>query len=137
MKSNLIYSILSVLLMMLYPLVVFPYITRVLGVGGIGEYSYYNSIIGYMALFSNFGISIVGVREIGKVKNSREEYSKVFFNLAFASLFFTFLSYLILFSISYFGGILPNKKLLLATGMLLLSTSLGCEWFFVGLEKKG
>lgn len=122
--------------MMLYPLVVFPYITRVLGVGGIGEYSYYNSIIGYMALFSNFGISIVGVREIGKVKNSREEYSKVFFNLAFASLFFTFLSYLILFSISYFGGILPNKKLLLATGMLLLSTSLGCEWFFVGLEKQ-
>ena len=134
MKANLVYSILSVLLKMLYPLVVFPYITRVLGVNGIGEYNYYNSIVSYMALLANFGISIAGVREIGRYKNNRDEYSNVFFNLILANLFFAIISYLILLGLAIFTDFLPNWKLLFATSMLLISNALGCEWLFVGLE---
>ena len=68
MKSNLIYSILNVFVSTIFPILIFPYISRVLGVEGIGSYNFYNQSITYLTLFSSFGINIYGVREIGKYK---------------------------------------------------------------------
>ena len=77
MRSNLLYSILNVFVNTFFPIIIFPYIARVLGAEGLGTYNYYNLTISYLALITSFGIGIYGVREIGKYKDNSKERSQV------------------------------------------------------------
>ena len=51
---NLIYQILAIAL----PLITTPYLSRVLGAEGIGQYSFAQSIVSYFALAAALGTSI-------------------------------------------------------------------------------
>lgn len=46
-KTNIIYNLLYQVLILLIPLITAPYLSRVLGVKGIGVYSYVSSIAYY------------------------------------------------------------------------------------------
>ena len=56
----------------IFPLITFPYTSRVLQVENIGKVNYANSIIAYFALFAALGISTYGVREGAKKKKGTE-----------------------------------------------------------------
>ncbi|HFI0828118.1 TPA: oligosaccharide flippase family protein, partial [Streptococcus suis] len=81
MYKNAVYSILQQLFTFLLPLVVIPYISRVLGPTNIGIYSYINSIVSYFMLFSLLGISTYGVRLISKTKFDKKKMSCEFWSL--------------------------------------------------------
>ena len=64
---------------MAFPLITYPYVTRVLGVENLGKYNFASSIIGYLTLISAFGISSYAIREGARLRNSREQ-ENVFVN---------------------------------------------------------
>lgn len=135
--KNVIYSMLGIIFNTIIPIIVFPYVTRVLGVDGIGKYSFYSSIFTYAALFSGFGIALYGSREIGRFYDNVRKRSQVFVELitinlctvAIASIF-----------VIYFAFVSPYSSdwlIIIIFSLTLLTNAIGAEWFFVGIEKQG
>ena len=82
LKKNIFYSGLLTTANYIFPLITYPYVSRVLGVTNIGVYNFVDSIINYFLMFSTLGIGIVGIREIAKNKDSKnalqDAFSKLF-----------------------------------------------------------
>ena len=74
---NLAYHLISIFA----PLIVVPYVSRILGASGMGVFGYTISIVTYFVLFGSLGLSLYGQREIAFVQNDKEKRSKVFFEL--------------------------------------------------------
>ena len=137
-KKNFAYSSILTVSGYLFPLLTFPYVSRVLGVTNIGICNYIDSIITYFCVFSAMGISVVGVREIARVSDSIVERSNTFINILLINSGFTLFSIVALliciFSISDFF----QYRTLFYIGILkLLSNLFLVEWFYKGLEDFG
>lgn len=78
LKRNLSYQTAYQMLQVLTPLLVTPYISRVLGSDSIGEYSYAYSVAYYFVMFAMLGVTNYGNRSIAAVSDSRLERSRVF-----------------------------------------------------------
>ena len=48
---------------------IFPYVSRVLGVEYVGLVNFVDNTVNYFLLFATMGMSILGIREIAAVKN--------------------------------------------------------------------
>ena len=64
------------ILNLIFPLITFPYVSRILSVDGVGKYNFANSIVSYFVLLASLGISTFAVREGAKLRNDREAISK-------------------------------------------------------------
>jgi hypothetical protein len=73
---NVLFNVLKTATRIMFPLITFPYISRILGVKGLGMIQFSNSIVSYFALLATLGINIYAVREGAKYKNDREKLSK-------------------------------------------------------------
>jgi O-antigen/teichoic acid export membrane protein len=78
MRKNIIYNILLSLTNILFPLISFIYVARILGPKGIGEVQFVMSFAQYFSIFAAIGIPIYGVREIAKVRDSSAKLSSTF-----------------------------------------------------------
>jgi O-antigen/teichoic acid export membrane protein len=83
LKKNIFYSTILTTANYIFPLLTYPYVSRVLGVDKIGICNFVDSIINYFVLFSMLGVGIVGIREIAKNKNDKECLNKTFNSLFF------------------------------------------------------
>ena len=60
----------------LFPLITFPYISRILGAEGNGTISFYSSIANYFLLVASLGIPTYGIRACARVRDDAEELAK-------------------------------------------------------------
>lgn len=70
---NAIFNGLQSMLNMLFPLITFPYISRVLSVDGVGKYNFAGSINSYFLMIAALGISTFAVREGAKLRGDRKK----------------------------------------------------------------
>ena len=135
LKNNLFYSILLVLANYVFPFLTYPYVSRVLGVTGIGACNFVDSVINYYILFSSLGIATLGVREIAKHKDDQQSLNKTFSSIFLVNLALTGLMLLILvvttFTVPQFAR---HKDLMFIGAFKLLFNCLLVEWLFKGLE---
>lgn len=129
---NLIQSISSVL----FPLVTFPYASRILGPEGIGLTNFAENFCRYFMLFAALGIPIYGVREISKVSNSFQLRSKVFSEIIsihfVASCLNVFVYLFIIFSFQKFENYLG---IYLLGAFYIFINTFSVEWLFNGLSE--
>lgn len=134
-KRNFLYNSILTVSNYIFPLLVFPYVTRVLGVHNLGLCNFIDSVIQYFILFSFLGMQTMATREIAKVKNDSTKLNKTFCSLLTLNMFTTIIA-LIVFFISVFS--IPkfqDYKLLLYIGSAkIFANTLLVEWFFVGTE---
>jgi O-antigen/teichoic acid export membrane protein len=121
---------------MIVPILVFPYISRTLGVDALGKYNFYSSLFGYCLLLSNFGISIYAIKEVGKIRNNLELVAKKYsqfisLNLVTSSIIF-FLILLLLINPS----LRQDYDIILIFSLSLLSGFIGPDWFFIAMENQ-
>lgn len=76
LKLNAFLNGLRSLLSVIFPLITFPYVSRVLSVNGIGKYNFSNSIISYFMLIAALGISNYAVREGAKYRNNKRKINQ-------------------------------------------------------------
>jgi O-antigen/teichoic acid export membrane protein len=133
-KKNLLYQNLFQLTIILIPLILAPYLSRVLGAEGIGVYSYTFSITTYFVYFAMLGINHHGARSIAAVSDDREKLNKTFSELLVlhltASLIVAaaFIAYLLLFAGEF-------KLYFAIQTLLILSALADVNWFFAGIER--
>ena len=123
-KKNFVYSSILTVSNYLFPLLTFPYISRVLGVTNIGICNYVDSIITYFCVFSAMGVAVVGVREIAQVSDQEKKRSNVFFSILSINAFFTFLSIIVLVLCVLFVKDFQQYRTLFYIGILKLVSNL-------------
>ena len=134
-RKNIFYSSILTISGYLFPLLTFPYVTRVLGVANLGICNYVDSIVQYFILFSMMGIGTTAIREVAKAKGNKVLLSRVFSSLLGLNLLFTFISIFILIICSLTIHSLASYKEMLYIGVAkVLFNSLLIEWFYKGLE---
>ena len=130
MIINIIFNAIKTVLNLLFPLITFPYASRVLGVENIGLVQYYNSIISYFILFAGLGVSYYAVREGTKYRDDKDSLSKFSSELISILLITTFISYIMLFIIFFTNRSSFDEKLLVISSLSIMFSSLSLEWIY-------
>lgn len=56
----------------LFPLLSFPYVTRVLGAEGLGQVSFASALVGYFSMAAMLGIPTYGIRVCAQCRDDKE-----------------------------------------------------------------
>lgn len=119
-----------------FPLITFPYVSRVLQAGGIGKYNFANSIVSYFLLIAALGISNYAVREGAKLRDNREKISSFASQIFTINLVSTIISYILLFlSLIIFKNLQSYKTAILIFGLQIFFTTIGVEWIYTIFEE--
>lgn len=123
---------------MVFPLITFPYITRVLGVENIGMYNFCTSVISYFTLIAGLGINTFAIREGARYREDKARMSEFASNVFSINVIATVVSYLLLATaIVAVPTLKQNAKLLILLSSSIVFTTAGCEWIFNIYEEFG
>lgn len=134
-KKNAAFNMLRTLMGLIFPLITFPYVSRILGPAGTGKVHYAQSIVSYFSMISMLGINTYGLREAAKIRDDKDRLSKFYREIMAINIVSTLIAY-ILFFIAFFSfkGLAEYKSLLLVTSGSILFTALGVEWLYGAVE---
>lgn len=131
LKINMVLNAIKGLLSVVFPLITFPYVSRVLGVDEIGRYNFANSIISYFVLIAGLGISSYSIREGARFRDDKgklQPFVNEMFSINIAS---TLAAYLLLLVVMLVVHKFWNYKILLIIFSLQIGFKLiGIEWLY-------
>lgn len=135
-KKNFIMNALLTISSFIFPLITFPYISRILSPEGIGKVSFANSVVAYFALFAQLGIPTYGVRACAKVRDNKKELSRTVQEIFVINIIMTITIYIVFgIILSCVPRLQADKHLLLIISSTMLFNAAGMDWLYRGLEK--
>lgn len=136
LTSNIIYLYFLTLAKILFPLLTFPYLTRVLSVETYGMVSYVRATIIYMQIFVEFGFGLSAVKDIAKLHNEKSAVGKITGNVITAKIFLSILAFGVLLILCYKIPLLGQNMTYALTsfGVVFLSIFI-LDFLFRGLEE--
>lgn len=103
---------------------------------GIGQVQFFTSIINYIVLFTSIGIPLYGIREIARVRDNEEVLSRTTVEILSLNLFLNVFGYLaVILLCTSVNRIQENIPLFLILSSSIVLNSLGCSWFYSGIEE--
>lgn len=134
-KANYLFNLINSASQLLFPLITFPYASRIMMADGIGQVNFFQSIISYISLFTCLGIPMYAIREVAKVRDNPEKMTRITVEILLLHAFLTLLGYMavavICLTVTKVQTDIPLFLLLSAT---IFFTAIGCEWFYQGIE---
>ena len=134
-KANYLFNLMNSASQLLFPLITFPYASRIMMADGIGQVNFFQSIISYISLFTCLGIPMYAIREVAKVRDNPEKMTRITVEILLLHAFLTLLGYMavavICLTVTKVQTDIPLFLLLSAT---IFFTAIGCEWFYQGIE---
>ena len=70
-NQNAFFNTVKTIFGIIFPLITFPYISRILGAKNVGRISFASSIVNYVSLIASLGITTYAVRECSKVREDK------------------------------------------------------------------
>ena len=135
LQKNFIYSSILTVSKYLFPLIVYPYVSRTLGLSNIGIVNFIDNLVNYFVLISMMGITTVGIREIAAARDEKKRLSKTFISLLTLTAITTVIAIAVLWLAMYIVPKLTPYRDLLYVGLIKLVFNLFImEWFFMGIE---
>lgn len=135
-KKNFVYNILLNISNVAFPIITIPYVSRILGVDQIGQFSFVTTLVEYFVLFAALGKNLFGSREIAKLKDDKQSCNRLFNQLFTINIISsTLVSLIFVLSLFFIAQLTEMKHLLLVAGIPLYFSSLDINWFYSGLEK--
>jgi O-antigen/teichoic acid export membrane protein len=134
-KTNYILNLINTGSQMLFPLITFPYACRVIEADGIGQVNFFSSIIGYITLFTCLGIPMYAIREIARERDDVVKMNRTAIEILTLHTLLTLAGYIIVVLLCLFvPQIKTDIPLFLVLSLTIFFTSIGCEWFYQGIE---
>lgn len=134
-KKNFGYNLILTISNYIFPLLTYPYVSRVLGVTRIGSCNFIDGIINYLVLFAAMGIGSYGVREIARCRDNQKQRDEVFTNLVLLNFIGTFIGVIILVVCTLWVPYFSDYKPFLWVGLIkLIFSAFLIEWFFQGIQ---
>ena len=135
-KFNFLCNIITQLVLYLSPLVISPYVSRVLLPEGIGEYSYAYSIVSYFVRVIAFGFINYGNQQISSARDDKQKYSNIFWSIFITrSILFT-LTASIFFVLTFLNafGELAGRNVFLSRSTFVFASFLDISFLLQGVE---
>lgn len=134
-KVNYILNLINTGTQMLFPLITFPYVCRVIEADGIGQINFFQSIISYISLFTCLGIPMYAIREIARDRSDVVQMNRTAMEILLLHSMLTLLGYAIVAILCLtVPQIQVNIPLFLILSLTIFFTAIGCEWFYRGIE---
>lgn len=134
-KVNYILNLINTGTQMLFPLITFPYVCRVIEADGIGQINFFQSIISYISLFTCLGIPMYAIREIARDRSDVVQMNRTAMEILLLHSMLTLVGYAIVAILCLtVPQIQVNLPLFLILSLTIFFTAIGCEWFYQGIE---
>ena len=118
------------------PLIMLPYLVRVLGMEKFGLIAFAQALVQYFLILTDYGFSLSATKTISLVGDNKQKINQVFSSVMTVKLIFTGLSFIIICALLYF---VPKFKTDWPVYMLSFGSVVGSTlfpvWFFQGKEK--
>lgn len=130
--KNLVYNLLLQIATLVLPLITVPYISRILGAGGIGTYSYTLSITQYFIIIGTLGLTMYGNRQIAYTRDDKEKMSKTFWSLLLLRVITAGLAALLYIVI--FWNAQTYREVYMIQAINIIAAMIDISWLYMGLE---
>lgn len=135
-KFNFMMNMILTVSSFVFPLITFPYVSRVLLVEGNGYVSFATSVLTYFTMFASLGIPSYGIRACAQVRDDRKELSRVTQELFIINVITTIVVSIVfvitLFTVPQFK---EQQTLLWINGASLVLNAVGVSWFYSAMEQ--
>lgn len=135
-KFNFIMNFFLTVSQFLFPLITFPYVSRVLKPAGTGSVAFATSVITYFTMFAMLGVPTYGIRACARVRENKEELSKTVQELLIINVVMMLFCY-VAFGIAlvFVKEFREDRFLLLISSASMLLNVIGVNWLYSALEQ--
>jgi O-antigen/teichoic acid export membrane protein len=135
-KLNFIMNAILTMSSFIFPLITFPYVSRILLPVGTGKVNFATSLISYFTMFAQLGIPTYGIRACAKVRDDKQKLTKTAQELLIINLVMSVVSYLVFFiCLLTIPRLQEDRTLYIIVSSNILLTSIGMEWLYKALEQ--
>lgn len=136
MRVNVLLNMLYTLMNTIFPLITYPYVSRVLNPLGIGKVNFFLQIASYCIMFASLGIWTYGVRAVAETRDSEVDLSKTVRELLNINIILTIIVLLVYLIMSFFiSQFKSNIILILINGLAIATNPFSLDWLYSGLEQ--
>lgn len=134
-QTNAIYNVIKSAAAVIFPLITFPYASRVLLADGVGKVNFALSVVSYFTLISSLGLATYAIRECAGVRNDKDKLSKVASELFSINMMTTVIAYVLLSLTLIFAKPLREyRTLIVIQSSAILFATLGTDWLNSAME---
>ena len=120
----------------IFPLITFPYVSRVLLETGTGRVSFATSLITYFTMIAQLGIPTYGIRACAKVRDNRQELTRTAHEILFINIIMSVVSYILLaFALAFVPRLHEDRTLYIIVSITIILSAIGMEWLYKALEQ--
>ena len=120
----------------LFPLITFPYISRVLLVEGSGKVAFAISAVTYFTMFATLGLPTYGIRACAQVRDDRGKLSRTVQEILLLNLLISILVYVVYFIVVWnVPRMHEDSTLYWIMSTTIIFNVIGVEWLYKGLEQ--
>lgn len=135
-KYNFIMNSILKMSSFVFPMITFPYITRVLGADAIGKVNFANALTGYFSMAAMLGIPTYGIRICAQCRDDRNKLAQIVQELLIINIIMTVIVYIILFVLVLKIPLLyENRNLIFVLSFTISLTTIGMEWLLQAIEE--
>lgn len=135
-KSNFIWNTILKVSALIFPLIIYPYVSRTVGVEGVGRVSFAISVIAYFSIIAQLGIPTYGIRAIAQNAENKNDLSRTAQEILRINIVTTLVSYgILIVAIQVVPRFQEDRTLLLITSLEMIFNAVGMVWLFSGLEQ--
>lgn len=136
LKKNFCMNAILTMSQFIFPLITFPYVSRILLAEGTGKVSFATSIISYFAMFAQLGIPTYGIRTCAQVRNDKKKLSKTAQEIFIINIIMSILAYIVFFiALCNVPRLKDEKTLLIIVSATIFFNAIGMEWLYKALEQ--
>lgn len=134
-KKNSALNVIKTISSILFPLITFPYISRILMPENVGKVNFGTSYISYFSMIASLGITTYAIRECSSVREDKNLLGEKASEIFSINICTTAVSYILLaVSLCLFRGLDNYRILIVIQSTSILFTTLGADWLNSAME---
>jgi len=135
LKINAILNVIKTISSIAFPLITYPYISRVLHPDHVGKVNFGSSFVSYFSLIASLGIATYAIRECSAHRDDREKLSDLSSQIFSINAITTVVAYALLFlTLAFFRRFDAYRELIIIQSTVIVFTTLGCDWLNSAME---
>ena len=134
--KNFIMNILLAASSLIFPLITYPYVSRILLPDGTGRVAFAVSVVSYFTMTASLGIPTYGIRACAGVRDDKKGLSQTVQEIFLINAAMTLLVCLVFaLCLAFVPKFQDDRVLFLVCGISLLFNLVGMEWLYKALEQ--
>lgn len=135
LKTNMILNAAKGIMGILFPLISFPYVSKVLGVANMGKYNFASSVVSYFVIFAGLGINAYAIREGARVREDSLRFQRFSDEIFSINILSTLVSYaLLIITYCVSNKLHEYHDLLFILSLQIFFKTIGVEWIYCVFE---